>query len=121
MKGLLAPAERAPAIVLIPLVAVHRHAKLESQLFVVRDVRLVHEVDIRDSNGWQRHGAHGARRRVEVGLFDGLPLDRYLEDGDLSALLVHLAPESTRHESMAIRVDEITRNVFPQRHARRPR
>ena len=53
VNTLFAPAARATASVLVAFVAVHGHAHLKAEFLVVRDVRLVHEIDIADRNSGQ--------------------------------------------------------------------
>ena len=60
------------AIVLMPLQAVYRNTHLKTEIFLIRDVRLVNQIHITDGYGLQRFGAQNRGWGSQFGLLDGL-------------------------------------------------
>jgi hypothetical protein len=50
-----------------------------------------------------------------------MALGRRLNDRHLGASFVDVAMEAPGHKALAVDMDEVPRDVFPERHAQRPR
>jgi hypothetical protein len=120
VHALCTPSERPATVILLSLKPEHRHAHLESQFLLVGDVRLVHQIDVTDADCLDHGRTESAYECPAIGLFDRLSFGRDLEHRDFRVLLVHIAVEPPGYKAVAIRVDQVSRNVFTECDARRP-
>ena len=105
-----------PPLCWSPFEPVDSDAKLEAEILLVRDVRRVDEIGVA-----HRHRLdHGAECRARAGgLLDRLPLHGHFVERHLGILLPRIPVEAASDELVAIRIDEVARDVLAQRRRRR--